>query len=323
MSARGREDLVGVISMRASADDGHLLPRRCSALAARAGLRGASLRGRLSLAIVLGGLAALALSPAALASGGEPREVQYGASPLEIANVYPSSTSGSPVVVLVHGGGWRQQRDLSRLELSSRALQAEGFTVYEIDYEQDSSETPAFPLEPDDVIAATRWAIAHAAAYNGNPGDVTLLGGSAGGNLAALAVEQLDEESPGAVEGVVLLSAPTNLVALAPMLGEQITYQPFVGAFHWALDWEQGEPFPEAYAARWSPALHAPSHNCPSWLIFNGETELIPLSQAQEMQDSLTHAGCQSTLEVVPGGEHAFAYFHRVKPEIFSFIRGQ
>lgn len=80
---------------------------------------------------------------------------------------------------------------------------------------------------------------------------------------------------------------------------------------------------PHAYAEEWSPALNIPTSNCPAWLLFNSEAELIPLSQAEEMYANLLNANCSATLDVVPGTRHAFAYFRDVENTIFSFIRSQ
>lgn len=249
--------------------------------------------------------------------------VPYGASESQWMNIYPSAVPGSPTVVFVHGGGWRLQGyNLSRWELESKAMQAEGFSVFEIAYRQDTRETPAFPMEPEDVEAATRWVYAHAASYNGSPAKLVLVGGSAGGQLAAVAAEQLSATSPGIVKGVVTLSAPFNFVTLAPQLeANTYTNDGFTTSVHRALGWAEGTPFPQAFAEQWSPALHAPAANCPAWLIYNSENEFIPLSQAREMYANLTHAGCQARLVVVPGEEHAFLYWHRYKETTFAFIR--
>ena len=251
--------------------------------------------------------------------------LRYGPSPFEVANVYPAAEPGAPIVVLVHGGGWRKQGVLGRLRDVARALQRDGSTVVEINYDQDSPLTPAFPTEPNDVAAATRWTIANAASFNGDPSTMILLGGSAGGNLVALAAEQLDVANPGTVDAVISLSGPTDFLALWPKLeGDTVVAESFDKSVHWALGMStEGSPFPAAYAQQWSPALHVPRSACPAWLIFNSEAETIPLAQAQEMYMNLRAAGCNATLGVVPGSEHAFAYFRHVRTAILGFIKAR
>jgi acetyl esterase/lipase len=267
----------------------------------------------------------LAAAPGAMAaiSTAAYQYVHYGPAAAEVANVYPASTPNAPLVVLVHGGGWRSQGPLGRLELEAHSLQGFGFTVVEINYQQDSLSTPAFSLEPSDVIAATRWAIANAPAWNGNPHDVVLLGGSAGAHLVAVAAEMLAASSPGTIRGVVTLSAPTNFLSLSELMHEDaITNEDFKTSIHRALGWPTGSPFPTAFAEQWSPALHPPVANCPSWLIYNSEREFIPLSQANELYAGLIERKCKAQIVVVPGEAHAFLYFHIVKTQVANFIRG-
>jgi acetyl esterase/lipase len=252
--------------------------------------------------------------------------VPYGSSSFQESNIYPSPVSGSPVVVLVHGGGWRKDAWLGVVEPQAKSLQGQGFTVYEINYRHDTTTTTAFPMEPNDVIAATRFAISTASSYGGDPSKVVMVGGSAGAQLSALAAGQIDAETPGAVDGVVTLStAGANFLTLRPLIEQELMInESFEISVERALGWylSKGGSFPQAYAERWSPTLHPPAGaTCPRFLLFNSEEEFIPLSQAEEMQQSLTSAGCSSSLTVVPGNEHGFMYFHVVKPQVFNFIR--
>jgi acetyl esterase/lipase len=255
----------------------------------------------------------------------------YGPRYRENLDVYASHTSRSPAVVLVHGGGWRTYDALSKFEGESLALQQQGFTVFTINYDQDTTTTPAFPLEPEDVVAATRWAIANAASFNADPANLFLLGGSAGGQLVAIVAQQLDAATPGTVKGVISLSGPENFRSLMALIeAKVVTNEEFVTSVYRALGRELEGPSyvfaktfeQEAYEARWSPALDVVGANCPRWLLFNSQTELIPLSQAQEMSSRLTQAGCSSSLHVVPGSRHAFGYWKEAAPLVFGFIRG-
>ncbi len=281
----------------------------------------ASILASLLVALAVGTSAALARASAEIPVL---ESLSYGPSPAELANVYPAGAAGAPLVVLVHGGGWRKQGPLGRLELEARSLQREGSTVVEVNYDQDTATSVAFPIEPEEIAAATRWAIANAASFNADPHTVVLLGGSAGGNLVALAAEQLDVASPGTVDGVVTLSAPTDFPALLPMLGPDTLYnESFSKSVYQALGMGS-ETAPRAssnsLAAQFSPALHPPKSGCPSWLIVNSEAEFVPQAQARELYGNLRSAGCSAQLLLLPGREHGFAYFHIVKPAVFSFI---
>jgi acetyl esterase/lipase len=292
--------------------------------------------GRLA-AVVAGilSITALAGSSQALATISSPygpvyERLSYGPRLRQLVDVFVSPTPNATTVILVHGGGWREYFALSQYAPESMALQQQGFTVFDINYRQDSETTAAFPLEPSDVMTATQWAIANAASFNANPGNVILLGGSAGGNLVALAAEQLDATAPGTVRAVVSLSGPMNFMSLLSLIERgMVTNEDFIFSVNQALGRDPGSTIfksrseVEAYPATWSPALHVPARNCPAWLLFNSEAELIPLSQAQEMNADLLKAGCRSTLDVLPGSGHSFAYFRQVDRTIFSFIKAQ
>jgi acetyl esterase/lipase len=264
--------------------------------------------------------------------------VSYGPKMNERANIWASATPNSTTVILIHGGGWRKQGALTALKKEAVALQAHGFSVFSINYQQARATKPAFPFEPNDVIMATQWAIAHAATYNANPANVVLVGGSAGGNLAALAAEQLDAAHPGTIRAVVSLSGPMNFETLIPMVQDgTIKNKNFITSIYQAIggdeeegffegEGDEGEevPLTQALMREGSPVMHIPSQrSCPDWLLFSSEVDLVPLPQAQEMYSDLRAAGCKATLQVIPGNDHAFAYWDQASESVFSFIKAE
>lgn len=272
-------------------------------------------------------IAALLMTPGlALAKKAGPiyKQVPYGPSPSQTATIYAQNAPGATMVVLVHGGGWRLQRfGKTEAGTQSKSLQLQGFTVFNIDYDQDSPSEPAFPLETDEVAAATEWAIANAAAYGANPEKVVLLGGSAGAQLAARAAEQLDAANPGTVDGVVSLSGPMDFTTLVPLAEEKkIKDKSYVLSIGQALgcsgNWAACSP---AYETEWSPALNIPTSGCPDWLLLSSEIDAPATSQASEMLAGLQGAGCDATMGLVAKG-HGFSYWHEVSQTIFDFIRG-
>jgi acetyl esterase/lipase len=82
-----------------------------------------------------------------------------------------------PTVVLIHGGFWRPEYDLTHLRPMASALSALGWPVCLIEY-------PRVPGRPD---LATAGVAAAAAAYAGR--EIVLMGHSAGGHLALWAAQ--------------------------------------------------------------------------------------------------------------------------------------
>jgi acetyl esterase len=252
------------------------------------------------------------------------RGVSYGPSPSETATVYTQAAGNATIVILVHGGGWRLQKLATEEGSQSLSLQQRGFAVVDINYDQDSLSEPAFPLESNDVIAATRWAIAHASGYGGNAANVVMLGGSAGGQLVAMAAEQLDGESPGTVRGVVSLSGPMNFTTLVPMaIKGEIKDRSYVLSIGQALGCSGAlATCSPSYEAEWSPALHIPAVGCPAWLLVSSEVDPVATRQADEMLTDLQSAACTASHEVVPTG-HGFSYWSTVVNQLAAFITAQ
>jgi acetyl esterase/lipase len=270
--------------------------------------------------------AALLLPQQALAGTAPPiyKGVSYGPSPGELQTVYAQNKPGATIVVLVHGGGWRLQ--LLPIEESTQAkyLQRLGYAVFDINFTQDSPTETAFPLETGQVAAATEWAIAHAAAYDANPANVVLLGGSAGGQLVARVAEQLDAAAPGTVRAVVSLSGPMNFATLVQMaLNGTIKDKPFILSIGQALGCTgQLASCSPTYEAEWSPALHIPESGCPDWLLVSSEVDVSETAQAREMLADLQGAGCNASLDLVPTG-HGFGLWSQAVPRLTGFLAGE
>jgi acetyl esterase/lipase len=249
--------------------------------------------------------------------------VAYGSSsPSEVMDVYPSASPGSPLVVLVHGGGWRSSTQ-KVLTSESKTLQKEGFAVFNVNYQLDSTTTPAFPMEVQDTALAIEWAIEDASTFDADPGDVIVIGGSAGGQLAGMAAEQLNDARSGTVAGVVTLSGATDFGALFEDLHDKHLKAPLPKDIQQALGCSvTANTCTSALAEQWSPSANVTSSNCPEfgWLIFNSQNELMPLDQQLDMAGALTSEGCQVLTSVIGGRAHSFAYWPTVEPAIVAFI---
>jgi acetyl esterase len=100
------------------------------------------------------------------------------------ARVYRPATEGPhPTIVFLHGGGF-VIGDLDTHDDHARLLCRDvDAVVFSVDYRL-APETP-FPGGFQDCLAATLWAVEHAAELGGDAGRVAVAGDSAGGNLSA------------------------------------------------------------------------------------------------------------------------------------------
>jgi acetyl esterase/lipase len=122
------------------------------------------------------------------------RDVQYadvpdaGATQLRL-DVYPA-THGcpAPVVVWVHGGGWRRGDKRNQMADKVRLWNDAGYSVVSVNYRltDPSATTPVrSPAHDQDVAAAVAWVHDHIAEHGGDPDRIALLGHSAGAQIAA------------------------------------------------------------------------------------------------------------------------------------------
>ena len=86
-----------------------------------------------------------------------------------------------PGVVVLHGGFWFK-RGSTGWKIWSRRIADSGFTVFDVDYRRNI-DAP-WPAQRSDVLRALRWIRQHADDFGVDPRRLTLLGSSAGGQLA-------------------------------------------------------------------------------------------------------------------------------------------
>lgn len=95
----------------------------------------------------------------------------------------PKDGSDHPVVVWIHGGGWRQG-DKRSIQGKPQAFVDQGFVFVSINYRFVPQAT--LKEMTGDVAKAIRWVHDHAAEYSGKPDSIFVMGHSAGAHLAAL-----------------------------------------------------------------------------------------------------------------------------------------
>jgi acetyl esterase len=114
----------------------------------------------------------------------EDRQIPGPAGELTIRIYSSKPTSGAPILVFFHGGGFvAGSLDAYDTPLRSVANRCE-CTVVSVAYRLAPEDK--YPAAPEDAYAATKWAAEHAAEIGGDPGRVAVGGDGAGGNLAAV-----------------------------------------------------------------------------------------------------------------------------------------
>lgn len=138
---------------------------------------------------ILGVVLALAGAGAAGAETLKPvaADVAYGGDALQTFDVYaPPGAQQAPVLVMVHGGGWRRGDKRSRGVVGAKGEYwvGKGYVFVSANYRLLPDADVA--AQADDVAAALAYIEDHAAQWGGDPQKVVMMGHSAGAHLVAL-----------------------------------------------------------------------------------------------------------------------------------------
>lgn len=116
-------------------------------------------------------------------------DVVYGTwqdQPLHLLVYKPLATSpatGAPVLLYIHGGGF-SLGDRFENGTNLRWFADRGWLVLSIDYTLSSADLHLWDVTTRQVGCAMAWAASNATRFGGDPGRLSLVGSSAGGNLA-------------------------------------------------------------------------------------------------------------------------------------------
>ena len=112
------------------------------------------------------------------------RQIPGADGNLPIRVYTPSSTSGLPIFVFFHGGGFvAGSLDIYDTPLRSVANRCQCIVV-SVAYRLAPENK--YPAAPDDAYSATKWVAEHGSDFGGDPHRIAVGGDGAGGNLAAV-----------------------------------------------------------------------------------------------------------------------------------------
>lgn len=110
-------------------------------------------------------------------------ETPYGKRDLHLDLFRPSGPGKYPLLVMVHGGGWRSGNKSMQVPMAQR-IASKGFVTVAVEYQL--SLEAKYPAAVHNIKAAIRWLRANADKYGIDTSGIVISGCSAGGQLAAL-----------------------------------------------------------------------------------------------------------------------------------------
>lgn len=198
-----------------------------------------------------------------------------------------------PVVVLVHGGGWRSGERGNLAPLAVR-LAARGYAAATVSYRL--SPTARYPAAIHDVKEAVSWLRKHRGI---DPARVALAGGSAGGQIASLVGVTSSD-----IRAVINIDGLSDFTSDAARLHEDDPAKNPSAAGAW---------FGGRYAekpALWhdaSPTFHVSRNSPPMLFIGSGEPRFSV--GRDEMMRKLKAHGVTTESIIFPGTPHSFWLF--------------
>ena len=217
----------------------------------------------------------------------------YGDDPSQFGELLVPDGRAHGVVVVIHGGFWKAQYDLSLGGPLARDLTDRGWVTWNLEYRRVGSGQGGgggVPETLDDVAAGIDHLAGMAAdglLPEDSLGRVVTLGHSAGGHLATWAAGR---RAPGVpVAHVVSQAGVLDLVAASRDGLGGGAVEAFLGHV----------PGPDDAAA--DPAQQLPLA-VPVWCVHAPDDDVVPISQSRTYVDRATAAGAAAELVEVPGG---------------------
>ncbi|HOX02680.1 MAG TPA: alpha/beta hydrolase [Candidatus Paceibacterota bacterium] len=239
----------------------------------------------------------------------------------ERADLYlPSGLTGggrAPAVVIIHGGGWSggDKRAAREINIGTN-LALHGYVGMSINYLLAAGGNSTWPTNLHDCKTAVRWLRKNADRLRVDPDRIGVIGGSAGGHLAAmLAVtgpdDGLDPRGPYGefscrVQCAVDLYGPADLLRRGDtkMLGKTRAEAP------------------ELYRAA-SPTAYADASDPPILILHGTADKTVDLEQSELFAEALKRAGARHELVVVEGAPHTFHLQPKqrdLRPQVLGFF---
>lgn len=216
--------------------------------------------------------------------------------------VVPTGTR-CPGVVIIHGGGWVGGKRNAAREINIGATLAQhGYVGLSIDYllaDSNHVKVVVWPQNLYDCKTAVRWLRKNAGRLQLDPHHIGVIGGSAGGHLAAM----------------VGVTGPESGLDPAGPYGEFSCRVQAVVDLYGPTDWFERRDLPmfrktraeapELYRQA-TPMTHVDKNDPPILILHGTADKTVEVAQSEKFAAALKKAGANHQLVIVEGGPHSF-----------------
>jgi acetyl esterase/lipase len=222
-----------------------------------------------------------------------------------------ASDKPTPVMIYIHGGGWRGGSKNRVPGWLMDAVNEGWLSVVSVEYR--FTDVAPHPAQVNDCLRAIQFVRNNAAEWNLDPQRIGVTGGSAGGHLSlwvalhddAAVADSKDpvERQSSRVACAVSFAGPTDWSLLGELDHKHPAYRQLIGD-------EPGTPADQMDAKAKqdvSPITFASQDDPPIMQVHGDKDEIVPLQHARNLHKQLERVGVKTELVMIEGGNHGVA----------------
>ncbi len=216
----------------------------------------------------------------------------------------------APVLLYIHGGGF-STGDRFESGANLRWFADRGWLVLSIDYSLSSADRHLWDTTTSQVACAMVWTAANATRLGGDPARFSLMGSSAGGNLAINAAYlanagRLTSSCPGTPPRV---SAVSTLYPAVDLADTWVSHVPAISDMARKFDTNYLGGGPQLYPDRYrlvASATHINAAAPPTLIILGDHDHLVPPAATDRFVQQARASGIHIEIVRFPYGDHGF-----------------
>jgi len=234
---------------------------------------------------------------------------------LDLYRARDVAPQGAPILLQVHGGGWRGGNRRQQARPLMDRLAARGWICASITYPLSPAAT--FPEHLVAVKQAIAWLKREGPALGGDVDSIVITGGSAGAHLAALAALTADDLSlqPGFESADTTVAGVVTLYGIYDFCNRNGTRDSWPLIPNIVM---KARPEEAAEAYRAASPLDRLTPAAPPWLVIHGAQDaVVPPHESRQFFERLSDVSdSPAGYAELPGATHTFDIVHSIRTHL-------